>query len=169
MRLIDSELKTPYLRGEMKYQMGTRANVIIKDDQTTLYFYRHSDGYPKHTGESLSDFVLGYKFENMRNNALQSAGWLILKGHFEYLNGGEATSMAQPRMGNSFKDEWKVGAYEPTSALHGDVEYIYVIDLEKMTLSCRAPGNGYWEKPSLKNTIACKEFKTVNFGLKVVA
>lgn len=25
---------------------------------------------------------------------------------------------------------WKVGAYEPTSCIHSDVEYIYVVNLE---------------------------------------
>jgi hypothetical protein len=27
--------------------------------------------------------------------------------------------------------DWKVGAYEPTTSIHGDVEHIYVIDLVK--------------------------------------
>lgn len=149
--------------------MGTRASIILKDEHTTLFFYRHSDGYPECTGESLKDFVAMYKFGNMRNNVQQSAGWLVLKGHFEYLEGKPATEYAQPAEKGDYS-AWKVGAYEPTDQIHSDVEYIYIIDLEKMTLNCRQPnGSSFWDKPTLKNTVPCSEFKTVRFGLKVVA
>ena len=34
--------------------MSTRANIIIKDARTTLYFYRHSDGYPECFGNRMT-------------------------------------------------------------------------------------------------------------------
>ena len=102
--------------------MSTRANVIIKDANTTLYFYRHSDGYPDHCGKDLVEFVKDYgKNGIMRSNATQSAGWLIIRGHQEYLKSGFTNHPGYA---------WKVGAYEPTSDIHGDVEYIYTIDLQ---------------------------------------
>lgn len=120
--------------------MGTRANIIITDGNSTLFFYRHSDGYPEETGKSLAEFVKGYA-EKMRDNVVQSAGWLIIHGREEYsdqLGGGYA---------------WKVGAYEPTDSLHGDVEYIYIIDLVAKTLECRACIGAFFETASLKNTV----------------
>lgn len=29
---------------------------------------------------------------------------------------------------------WKCGAYEPSTCIHGDIEYLYEIDLQKKTL-----------------------------------
>lgn len=95
--------------------MSTRCNVIIQDEFNKLYFYRHSDGYPECTGESLKRFVRGYTKHKFRLNSSQSAGWLILHGHYEY--------------GLTAYDAWKVGAYEPTSEIHADIEYKYIIDL----------------------------------------
>lgn len=116
--------------------MSTRANVVIKDEYTTLYFYRHSDGYPSETGESLKRFVEGYKSGKYRLDAMQSAGWLVLHGHEEY--GRDAKT-------------WKVGAYEPTSEIHGDIDYKYVIDLKEQTITCFDPHN------------PCEEFKPYSF------
>lgn len=99
--------------------MSTRCNVIIKDDYTTLYFYRHSDGYPDCTLESLKEFVKGYTEKRLRLDAMQSAGWLIIHGQLEY---------------GTLPTDWKVGAYEPTSDTHGDIEYLYTIDLDKREL-----------------------------------
>lgn len=141
--------------------MSTRANVIIKDAHTELYFYRHSDGYPECTGANLRRFVEGYKAGFMRDNAAQSAGWLIIDGHVEYL-----AQFKQGFTGIPTADRfsgWKVGAYEPTTQLHGDVEYVYIVDLEAMTLSCRETGNNYWDNPTLANTQECPEFPTVSF------
>lgn len=137
--------------------MSTRANVIIKDSSTTLYFYRHSDGYPECTGESLKKFCEGYA-SKLRADAMQSAGWLVLHGHSEYHPKGVQ------------KDDfmgWKVGAYEPCEKLHGDVEYIWVVDLERGELQCHVPhGSAFWDEPDFKNTERCKEFKTHKFKTK---
>lgn len=151
--------------------MSTRANIIIKDENTTLYFYRHSDGYPEGgAGDDLTEFVKEYATGAMRNNVNQSAGWLIVRGHFEY-KGAEPEGMPgrQPDRTGPRADSkdrfsgWKVGAYEPTDGLHGDVEYIYIIDLVKMELTCRKPKAGFWDNATLKNTGPCKSFKTVSF------
>jgi hypothetical protein len=130
--------------------MSTRASIIIKDEDTKLFFYRHSDGYPECCGDDLKDFVKGYS-NKFRNNAEQSAGHLILHGHFDYKKDGLLDGCY----------EWKVGAYEPASKLYGDVEYIYVIDLVKGTLETRVPKNPetFWDKPTLGNTKLIKTHK----------
>lgn len=147
--------------------MSTRAVIIIKDEHTEMMLYRHSDGYPKCTGAELVRFIQGYHSGAMRDNVGQSVGWLIIQGHAEYLDG-------KPFSGKADASDrgygWKVGAFEPCGQLGMGEEYVYVIDLVKKTLVCRVPGSGYYDKPSLKNTRACKEFPTVSFAkLGVVA
>lgn len=121
--------------------MSTRANIIIKDSYTKLFFYRHSDGYPEGTMPELNKFLDMVKSGKIRDNAQQSAGWLIMLGAVEYDHHGysmeeiSAGISGEPR--NSLLKEyvisphcWKVGAFEPTTGIHGDIEFLYVVDLE---------------------------------------
>lgn len=108
--------------------MSTRANVIIKDNYDKLYFYRHSDGYPEGTLPTLERLVGMYNSGQIRKNVPQSAGWLILIGADEY----NVTLDIDPE--DDFMG-WKVGAYEPTTGIHGDIEYLYIIDLSKEVVS----------------------------------
>lgn len=99
--------------------MSTRANIEICDSDTSLFFYRHSDGYPKVALKTLKAFMRGVESGIMRSNAVQSAGWLIVIGRDEYAQ---------------YPSEWKVGAYEPTDSIHGDAEFFYELDLVKMEI-----------------------------------
>lgn len=107
--------------------MSTRCNVIIKDSDfgTTreLIFYRHCDGYPEGVAKTLGTFLKYVKSGRFRDNVGQSAGWLIVLGHQE--DGAES---------NSDFFDWKVGSYEPSTCIHGDIEYLYEIDLTKKTI-----------------------------------
>ena len=98
--------------------MSTRANIIIKDKCSKLYFYRHSDGYPKGTMPTLEKFLKMVADGVIRNNVLHSSGWLIIIGNEEYAE----------------YQTWKVGSYEPTDQIHSDIEYLYTIDLEKLKI-----------------------------------
>ena len=103
--------------------MSTRANILIKDSfGDELQFYRHSDGYPEGTMPTLEKFLDLIKSGKIRNNVNQAAGWLIVIGHEEY----KQTRKQWP------SSAWKVGAYEPTTGEHGDIDYLYTIDLEKI-------------------------------------
>jgi hypothetical protein len=62
----------------------------------------------------------------LRDNPNQSAGWLIIQGREEYQD-----------IINSPGYNWKVGAYEPTDTIHGDIEYLYTIDLDEKKLICQ--------------------------------
>ena len=137
--------------------MSTRATIIIKDSSETLYFYRHSDGYPETTGNDLKEFCKEYDFDSgrFRNNPAQSAGWLIVHGYYKMREDLErlATEWAPLHLGRDSGYDWKVGYYEPTDCIHSDVEFIYVIDLDEMTLETREPScNSFFEKPSLELT-----------------
>ena len=122
--------------------MSTRANVVIKDGSEELFFYRHSDGYPEGTLPTLQKFSDWLKSGKIRNNISQASGWLILIGAIEYstIPGYETEEVINPYnkiKGSQFVNgslkapqSWKVGAYEPTTGLHGDIDYKYVIDLK---------------------------------------
>lgn len=106
--------------------MSTRANILIKDKYDKQMFYRHSDGYP--TGQkSLLTFMQLVKEGKLRDNVEQSSGWLIILGHEEN------------HYPKSYNDGWKVGAYEPCSDIHGDIEFYYELDLEKMEIRVYRP------------------------------
>jgi len=132
--------------------MSTRAGIIIKDKYNSIHFYRHSDGYPEGTMPTLNIFLKWLKDGIIRDDAMQSAGWLVVIGAMEYSTipkhvTTETVSKWNPAKIDRDTDidtiepptDWKVGSYEPTTNVnnHGDLEYIYTIDLNKKTISYR--------------------------------
>ena len=121
--------------------MSTRANVVVKDRYGKIWFYRHSDGYPEGTMPTLQKFIQLVRTGKIRNNASQSAGWLILIGAEEYgtyytVEQGDVKKDTLTAPSPCEVSGWKCGAYEPTTGLHSDIEYLYEIDLEAKTISC---------------------------------
>lgn len=123
--------------------MSTRTNIVIKGNWGKIWFYRHSDGYPEGTMPTLQKFIEWIRSGKIRNNTEQASGWLILIGAIEYntlpkfelepkstySQYGNIATIKPPQ-------DWKCGAYEPAVGVHGDIEYLYVIDLEVKTISC---------------------------------
>jgi hypothetical protein len=131
--------------------MATRANILIKDDTDTLYFYRHWDGYPDCVLSSLETFLTWLKEGKIRDNVTQAAGWLIILGANEYKRNqmpgddqdgkSEAAQMLGDLVPGKPLNDWKVGAYEPTTGIHGDVEYIYTVDLKRKQITWKRHEN----------------------------
>lgn len=127
--------------------MSTRANIILKEGKDKLYFYRHSDGYPTGTMPSLERFINWMKEGKIRNNISQGAGWLIILGALEYSSIPEYKTESINKYGRNTTEvidesiqaptDWKVGAYEPTTGIHGDIDYLYTIDMDKMTIEVK--------------------------------
>lgn len=117
--------------------MSTRANIIIKNSKYNekLWFYRHSDGYPEGAMPTLQKFMAWLRDGKIRDNVVQSAGWLILIGAEEYGYEWDNTKKVTKQSITTLKD-WKCGAYEPTTGRHGDIEFLYVIDLDTKELTC---------------------------------
>lgn len=125
--------------------MSTRANIVIKDEYRKLYFYRHSDGYPEGVMPTLQKFLDFVKEGKIRDNVGQAAGWLIVFGAVEYdVNNDISDPDTYYKPFNTPISEylptkegysgWKVGAYEPTDDIHGDIEFLYIVDLKKKTI-----------------------------------
>jgi hypothetical protein len=123
--------------------MSTRCNVIIKDEDDQLIFYRHSDGYPDGALPTLKKFMQWVADGLIRSNVEQASGWLILIGADEY---GDATDYKSSPTRTYRKEHildpdpidagsgWKCGAYEPSIDIHGDIEFLYTLDLKQITI-----------------------------------
>jgi hypothetical protein len=120
--------------------MSTRCNIIIKGCQDQLIFYRHSDGYPEGALPTLKKFMSWVKDGKIRDDLCQAAGWLILIGAEEYGSvyegGGKykpKKSLTEPDPNDNYSG-WRAGSYEPTTGIHGDIEYLYTLDLDEKTI-----------------------------------
>ena len=106
--------------------MSTRCNITVSEGKDTLWFYRHSDGYPEGAMPTLDKFMQAVADGKIRTNISQASGWLVWFGSQEY--GSKEPS-------HEGFDGWKVGSIEPTTGEHGDIEYLYKIDLDNLTVS----------------------------------
>lgn len=122
--------------------MSTRANIIVTDGDEELIFYRHSDGYPEGARPLLDKFLGHVKAGHIRDNVGQAAGWLIVLGREEYAHRDEpqdeynaAYRQPEPTVGtNGSCMSWKVGSIEPATGIHGDIEWLYIVDLKAKTI-----------------------------------
>ncbi len=138
--------------------MSTRANIILKDGDEHLFFYRHSDGYPKGVEPTLDVFSKLIKEGKLRNNLSQCAGWLVLLGAIEYRtlspdlfseygkNWAQVDDEKITQGLENLSPEWKCGAYEPTTGIHGDIQYLYVVDVTTGEYSMMSENFERWDK-----------------------
>lgn len=99
--------------------MATRCNIIVKgkscEKNVKALIYRHWDGYPSCTGVELQDLL-----------NKQCADYIYFDGFV-----------------NSMIKEGDT--YEYSSTIHGDIEYLYTIDLTKRKIYVQTVGYD-WEK-----------------------
>jgi hypothetical protein len=93
--------------------MSTRCHIRIKEDEEQYLLYHHHDGYPGGVGVELKKFL-----------AEIEGDWFANEIANELVKGGIKQKMC-PDMG-----------YEITSCVHGDEQYVYVIDCVAQTLKC---------------------------------
>ena len=92
--------------------MSTRCNILLKDKSgAELWFYRHYDGYPDNIMPDLKRFMGWVKNGHLRDNVNQAGGWII--------------AMGLPPLD---------GHYEPTTEQHGDINWLYTLDLGAKTI-----------------------------------
>lgn len=109
--------------------MSTRANIVITQYGESLYYYQHSDGYPKGVLPTLTKLVKGVVKGKFRNDLSQLSGWLIAFGRQALKKDIEK----YPESSRSMYT-WKVGYIEPTTQVHGDSEYVYTLNLDDNTI-----------------------------------
>lgn len=108
--------------------MSTRANIKVTDGSgDQLWFYKHSDGYPDGTMPLLETFLERVKKGQYRDNVGQASGHLIILGRLDLEESWDKFN--EGKWPTHY--EWKVGTIEPTTEQHGDIEWLYTIDLKK--------------------------------------
>jgi len=125
--------------------MSTRCNIIIGSDDWKLYIYRHSDGYPSSIIPDLREFIEWVRKQTSNTvrfgSPSQFAGWLIVWGYIEHNKWKKELKKTYP---DSTMMDFKVGSYEPTDSLHGDIEWVYKIDDTGTIFYSEAP-SGLWD------------------------
>lgn len=93
--------------------MSTRCNVIVKENDGKFFqLYHHHDGYPEGVGVDLEEYI-----KQMDDDCLVDG-----KKFVDFL--------CDPK----HDDEYE---YEGTNVCpHSDIEYLYIIDLQKREISC---------------------------------
>ena len=114
--------------------MSTRCNIIVRDKDSQFTLYRHCDGYKEVTFEHLKDFIKTYNFTN---NYYAQASSIV-------------TELIRINLKKNTTDQ-DYNPYELTNGIHGDIEYLYTIDLELKTI--RVENYGY-----LRDTSVCETF-----------
>lgn len=98
--------------------MSTRANVKITQNggDTTIWLYHHHDGYPRGLGASMIETLreMGVGDDRRWFDAFTIATHL-LKTDEPLYSGGECE---------------KKNEFELTNAMHGDIEYLYTINID---------------------------------------
>lgn len=124
--------------------MSARCNVILTETYSykdgngkqltktsKLFFYRHSDGHPKGTIPTLKRFIQIMKNGYFENNLSNGADWLI---HFGKDDNGPIFPMSYEKFGI-----YKHGVYEPTTEIHGHIDFLYEIDMGTAELVIKRP------------------------------
>ena len=106
--------------------MSTRCNLIIKSgysDNSRIVLYHHHDGYPEGVGVQLKKVLAGYK------------DWQIQ----QYGDTSIPNKLVKNTAGLN-DNEWEI-----TSGVHGDIDYLYVLNCKARTLRCyrRYSGEGF--------------------------
>ena len=91
--------------------MSTRCNIIVKSKSEEVILYHHHDGYPEGVGVELLMKVYPKLHDNHYYNDVEDIVNMLIKD----------------------KDD---DEFEYTTALHGDIEYIYEIDVDQKTIKC---------------------------------
>ena len=98
--------------------MATRANIVLREKGHTLWLYHHCDGYPAYLGNKLMDIMSKHQTD--------------YADIFDIAN-------------EMIKDEEDSG-FEITKSQHGDISYLYLIDIEDKVISCHRPDETLLQK-----------------------
>lgn len=90
--------------------MSTRANILLLETGNKLWLYHHFDGYPSYLGDCLMKIMQKHKEHK----------WL------------DIYELANEMIKNKEDD-----GFEITNDRHGDIEYIYIINVEEQSIVCR--------------------------------
>lgn len=91
--------------------MSTRCNIKLIEKDRTIWLYHHHDGYPRYLG-----------------------AFLLTKYHNTFQNNDRYIDIYD--IANELIKDSKDDEFELTSGMHGDIEYLYEIDVDKREIRC---------------------------------
>lgn len=138
--------------------METRANIVIKDRYNNkVILYHHNDGY--------WDRGIGYQLHLLclsglliRQTYAEDVANILIKGDFS----SAAEKLNKPEELITIDKKYQLTRY-----IHGDIEYLYNIDMGKeTTLTCRQ-GRCEWDKGKQDNVFLAEKVEhTIKYRLK---
>jgi len=114
--------------------MSTRTNIVVKDgckDRKPVYLYRHWDGYPESMFPMFGAIWEAIDKPDWQHGRQEKAAGVIIQH------------------GNNHE---KYPALEPTTQLHGDVGWVYVVSVDESpewSVEVYVPQKGFWDAPDL--------------------
>ena len=104
--------------------MSTRSNVLIRSQGQQVVLYHHWDGYPKGFGKELCEVLLPEFQREPKYILIEDVVNKLIMRH---------------------SCEW-------TTNLHGDIEYLYTVDLDRRTITCEGVNN-WGDRLEVKDSI----------------
>lgn len=107
--------------------MSTRCNIVIQDSTSKIFLYRHMDGYPSHIVPILRKVLKQVQDHKLNAAPGQVALQVLHLGLLEYTR--FLRKMRKYAGGSLDFYKQTKGFIEPTDGLHGDVAYVYSLDI----------------------------------------
>jgi hypothetical protein len=114
------------------------------------------------------------KENKIRNNTGQGAGWIIALGMKEYDTKYDFKTHKDIKKKDLLTPDkndqsmgWKIGAYEPSTSIHGDIEYLYTLTIDKNPEMLVESVNHTYNKDYTKSTIHKKKLGIITDFYKV--
>lgn len=127
--------------------MGTRANIILRENSVEKILYSHFDGYiVDGVGEMLEEFIWNF----------MGSGIKITRPLIEEF---------QVRLTNKMHPEPEIFTLKDTDSLHGDIEFLYIIEIKNGIPSLVAYSrysDEAWEHPTIEYAKYWKYIELIN-------
>jgi len=127
--------------------MGTRANIILRENSDEKILYSHFDGYiVDGVGEMLEEFIWNF----------MGSGIKVTRPLIEEF---------QIRLTNKMYPEPEIFTLKDTDSLHGDIEFLYIIEIKNGIPSLVAYSrysDEAWEHPTIEYAKYWKYIELIN-------
>jgi len=121
--------------------MSTRCQIRFQQGKRIAQIYRHSDGYPDGEGGVIADLVAYAKevADNRLTDVSYGAANFI---HWNKRNHEQSDSKYAPKFAST-----GYGVENPADGIHGDEEYLYLVEYPNIKVSSKFPeGDDAWKK-----------------------
>lgn len=124
--------------------MTTRAMIMITENKnmqdieeeiedTDIFLYVHADGYPEALGEEIKEFLTYEGAKNLMGDKEYMYAWLLKKIMDDYVKSmidfDKENSLYGLDEDNPLPTMKNFNGYGISSEMHGDISYLYVIDM----------------------------------------